>query len=274
MRLAADGDEPSTSLIDEQTAVVLINHVDYRTGALRDMAGLTRRAHQAAAPWSSGTSATAPARCRSTWTRADADFAVGCTYKYLNGGPGAPAFIFAARRHHDAPRPAALRLVGHAQPFAMESGYRPAAGIRRLLCGTQPILSLRALKAALDVFDGVDLAALRAKSLALTGLFMDLVEPLCRDVRGTHHHAARPTRCAAARWRSPTSKAYAVVQALIARGVIGDFRAPDIMRFGFAPLYLRYRDVLDAATALRDVLRSGAWRDPRFAARATVTGRS
>jgi kynureninase len=201
---------------------------------------------------------------------AEVDLAVGCTYKYLNGGPGAPAFIFAARRHHDRLVQPLSGWWAHAQPFAMENSYRAAGGIRRLLCGTQPILSLRALKAALDVFDDVDLAALRAKSLAMTGLFMDLVEPICREFdarivtprdeasRGSHVSIAYP-------------HGYEVVQCLIVRGIIGDFRAPDIMRFGFTPLYLRYRDVLDAVEALSDILRSEAWREPRFAVRAAVT---
>jgi kynureninase len=268
LRLASDG-VALESLIDEQTAVVLINHVDYRTGALRDLAGLTEQAHirGAIVLWDLCHSAGA---LPIALNAANADFAIGCTYKYLNGGPGAPAFIFAARRHHERLVQPLSGWWAHAQPFAMESTYRPASGIRRLLCGTQPILSLSALKAALDVFDAADLASIRAKSVALTGLFMDLVEPLAAEF------AARiiTPRAAALRGSHVAithEHAYAVVQALIARGVIGDFRAPDIMRFGVAPLYLRYRDAFDAATALRDVLRSEAWRDPRFAARATVT---
>ena len=173
------------------------------------------------------------------------DFAIGCTYKYLNGGPGAPAFIFANRRHHEGLVQPLSGWWAHAAPFAMESGYRPAAGIRRLLCGTQPILSLRALKAALDVLDDIDMAAIRAKSLALTGFFMELVEPICRDFGAriiTPRDDGRGSQVAIAH-----EQAYPVVQALIERGIIGDFRAPDIMRFGFAPLYLSFREVADAA---------------------------
>ena len=268
LRLAGDG-VALESLIDEQTAVVLINHVDYRTGALRDLAGLTAQAHARGALviWDLCHSAGA---LPIALDAAQADFAIGCTYKYLNGGPGAPAFIFAARRHHERLVQPLSGWWAHAQPFAMESTYRPASGIRRLLCGTQPILSLSALKAALDVFDAADLASIRAKSVALTGLFMDLVEPLAAAFAARiitpRADALRGSHVAIAH-----EHAYEVVQALIARGVIGDFRAPDIMRFGFAPLYLRYRDAFDAATALRDVLRSEAWRDPRFAARAMVT---
>jgi kynureninase len=268
LRLATDSGELA-SLIDDSTAVVLVNHVDYRTGVLRDMAELTARAHAAGAivVWD---------LCHSVGAlpidlnAASVDLAVGCTYKYLNGGPGAPAFIFAARRHHDHLVQPLSGWWTHAQPFAMESSYRPASGIRRLLCGTQPILSLRALKAALDVFHDVDLAQIRVKSLALTGLFMELVEPICRDF-GARIITPRAEAARGSHVSIEHEHGYEVVQALIARGIIGDFRAPDIMRFGFTPLYLRYGDVFDAATALHDILRTGAWREPRFATRAAVT---
>jgi kynureninase len=201
---------------------------------------------------------------------ANVDLAVGCTYKYLNGGPGAPAFIFAARRHHDRLVQPLTGWWTHAQPFAMESTHRPAAGIRRLLCGTQPILSMRALKAALDVFDDVDLAQIRAKSLALTALFMQLVEPISRqfdlEIITPRADAERGSHVSVA-----FAHGYEAMQALIARGIIGDFRAPDIMRFGFTPLYLRYRDVFDAAASFHDVLRTRTWSDPRYAVRSAVT---
>jgi kynureninase len=257
------------SSITRQTAAVLINHVDYRTGALRDMAELTRRAHAVGAIviWD---------LCHSVGAlpidlnAADVDIAVGCTYKYLNGGPGAPSFIFAARRHHDHLVQPLSGWWAHAQPFAMEGSYRAASGIRRLLCGTQPILSLRALEAALDLFNEVDLRVIRAKSLAMTDLFMSLVEPLCHEFGG---HIVTP-RAEADRGSHVSIShphGYEIVQALIARDIIGDFRAPDIMRFGFTPLYLRYRDVLDAAEAMHDILQTQAWREPRFAVRAAVT---
>jgi len=267
LRLAGDNADLA-DMIDERTAVVLINHVDYRTGALHDMAHLTRCAHQAGAlvVWDLCHSAgIVPIELDTI----DVDFAIGCTYKYLNGGPGAPAFIFANRRHHDGLVQPLSGWWAHAAPFAMESGYRPAAGIRRLLCGTQPILSLRALKAALDVLDGIEIKAIRAKSLALTGFFMELVEPICREFGAriiTPHNDSRGSQVAIA-----VEQAYPVVQALIARGIIGDFRAPDIMRFGFAPLYLSFREVADAVAALHDVLASGAWRDPKFSTKALVT---
>ena len=242
LRLMA-ADEPVESLVDERTAVVLVNHVDYRSGVLRDMASLTRRVQAAGAL---------------------------VVWEYLNGGPGAPAFVFVARRHHDRLVQPLSGWWAHAQPFAMANRYQPASGIRRMLCGTQPILSLRALKAALDVFDDVDLVELRAKSLALTGLFMDLLDPICREF-GMHIITPRDPTIRGSHVSVACEHGYEVVQALIARGIIGDFRAPDIMRFGFTPLYLRYRDVLDAAKALADILRRGAWQEPRFAVRSLVT---
>jgi kynureninase len=268
LRLAA-AHEPIEALIDDRTAVVLINHVDYRSGVLRDMAALTRRAHAAGAlvVWD---------LCHSVGAlpidlnAANVDFAVGCTYKYLNGGPGAPAFVFAARRHHERLEQPLSGWWSHAKPFAMESRFNAAPGIRRMLCGTQPILSLRALKAALDLFDDVDMAALRAKSLALTDLFMDLLEPACREF-GLRIVTPRDPARRGSHVSVAFAHGYEVVQALIDRGIIGDFRAPDIMRFGFTPLYLRYRDVRDAAAALIDILRRGAWREPRFAVRSLVT---
>jgi len=268
LKLAHD-DEPLESLIDDDTAVLLVNHVDYRTGVLRNMAAITKAAHAMGALviWDLCHSAGA---LPIALNEANVDLAVGCTYKYLNGGPGAPAFIFAACRHHEALVQPLSGWWTHAQPFAMESRYRPAQGIKRLLCGTQPILSMRALKAALDLFDDVDLAAVRAKSIAMTELFMELVDPLCTEfgmriitprdptLRGSHVSICHPN-------------GYEIIQALISHGVIGDFRAPDIMRFGFTPLYLRYRDAFDAAGHLHDILRTETWREPRFAVRSVVT---
>ena len=268
LRLAEDS-AMLEALIGYDTAVVLINHVDYRSGALRDIAGLTRRVQAAGAivVWDLSHSAGVVPIALDD---AGVDLAVGCTYKYINGGPGAPAFIYAAERHHEDLVQPLSGWWTHAQPFAMESRHRPAAGIRRMLCGTQPILSLRALEAALDVFADIELSAIRAKSLALTGLFMDLVESLDRAhglrILTPRNEAQRGGQVAIA-----CEQAYPVVQALIARGIIGDFRAPNIMRFGFAPLYLGYGDVVAAADGLRDILQSEAWRDPKFAIRAEVT---
>lgn len=263
-----DGDRLE-DLIDDSVAVVLVNHVDYRTGALRDMAALTALAHDKGAlvTWDLCHSAgVMPVALGAT----DADFAVGCTYKYLNGGPGAPAFVHAARRHHGRLRQPLTGWWSHAEPFAFSPDYVAAPGIRAMLTGTQPILSMRALVAALDAFEGVDLAAVREKSMALTGLFVALVEERCQGhglFLACERDPARRGSQVSLRHRD----GYAVVQALAARDVVGDFRTPDIMRFGFAPLYLRHADVWHAVETLRQVLDSGAWRDPVYSQRAAVT---
>ncbi len=257
------------ALLGDDVAAVLVNHVDYRTGVLRDMAALTSRiqAAGAVAVWD---------LCHSAGTMnvglnsANADFAVGCTYKYLNGGPGAPAFVFAARRHHGRLKQPLSGWWGHANPFAFEHSFQPGDGIRPMLCGTQAILSMRALASALEVWDDIDLLEVRQKSLALTDLFVALVEENCGrfgvTLAAPREHAQRGSQVS---FRHPHG--YAVVQALIERGVIGDFREPDFMRFGFAPLYLRYADVFEAASILHDILANETWRDARFAKRATVT---
>lgn len=256
-------------LIDERTAAVLVNHVDYKTGQLRDMAALNRLIHArgAVAIWDLCHSAgVVPVELDAAGT----DLAIGCTYKYLNCGPGAPAFIYAATRHHEALSQPLSGWWGHAAPFAFERGYRPAPGAQRLLCGTQPILSMRVIDSGLAAIEDVEIGALRAKSLALTDLFMDLVEPACRTqgaaIVTPREHAARGSQVSIT-----FEHGYAVVQALIARGVVGDFRAPDMMRFGFAPAYLGYADVERAAAAFNDVMTSGLWRDERFAKRRAVT---
>lgn len=256
-------------LLDERVAVVLVNHVDYRSGALRDMAALNARAHAAGAVvvWDLCHSAGAlPVDLNG----ADADLAVGCSYKYLNGGPGAPAFVWAARRHHAALRQPIQGWWAHAQPFAFQTRFRADEGMQRMLTGTQPILSLRALEGALEVWSRVDLRQLREKSMALTALFIERVEASC----GRYGVALASPRDAAARGSQVSfahENAYAIMQALIARGVIGDFRAPNLLRFGFTPLYISYQDVWDAAEAFADVLVTEQWREPRFAVRAAVT---
>lgn len=256
-------------LIDQRTAVVLVNHVDYKTGELRDMAALTRLIHDAGAiaVWdlchSAGVIPVELDDC-------GADLAVGCTYKYLNCGPGSPAFIYAATRHHATLRQPLSGWWGHAAPFAFEVGYRPDGGARRLLCGTQPILSLRALNAGLAAIEDVDMAQIRAKSLAMSDLFIELVEDICEAKGATivtpRDHAIRGSQVSIT-----FENGYEVVQALMARGIVGDFRAPDMMRFGFAPAYLSYGDVRAAAEALIEVLSSESWREPRFAMRRAVT---
>ncbi|WP_378942498.1 kynureninase [Mesorhizobium sp. ANAO-SY3R2] len=256
-------------LIDETVAVVLVNHVNYKSGELRDMAALTKRAHDVGAlvVWDlCHTAGALPVELDAC----NADFAVGCTYKYINGGPGAPAFIYVAERHLAEARQPLSGWWGHARPFAFEQGYAPDAGIRRFQCGTQGILSLRALKGALDIWDDVDMAALRAKSIALTDLFIQLVEAKCAGY-GLKLESPRDGTKRGSQVAFAHDNAYEIMQALIERGVIGDFRAPATLRFGFTPLYIGFKDVWQAVEVLEDILRSGAWKDARFAVRAAVT---
>ncbi|GAA4847068.1 kynureninase [Kitasatospora terrestris] len=247
------------------TAAVVLSHVDYRTGELLDMAAVTARVHAAGALMIWDVCHTAGA-VPLAFDACDVDFAVGCGYKYLNGGPGAPAFLYAAERHHADARQPLSGWFGHARPFAFEPGYEPVADIGRFLTGTPPLLGMAALDASLDVWEKVDPAEVRAKSLSLTSLFMDLVEPLGLDVVTPRETDLRGSQVALRH-----EDGYAVVQALIERGVIGDFRAPDLVRFGFTPLYLSHTDVFDAARHLAEVLESGEWREERFTRRGAVT---
>ncbi len=255
--------------LDDRVAVVLLSHVHYRSGAVCDMAGLSTaiRAAGALSLWDLSHSAGV---LDVDLNRAGADLAAGCGYKYLSGGPGAPAYLFVARRHQAALRNPLSGWMGHARPFDFVDDYAPAPGIDRWLCGTPPILSLTALDAALDAFSGVEMATVRAKAGALGDLFIDRVEARC----GGKGLALASPREATARggqvsFRHP--QGWAVMQNLIARGVIGDFRSPDVIRFGFAPLYLSHRDVWDAAGIMHDIFATEAWRDPAFAARSAVT---
>ncbi|PWJ89085.1 kynureninase [Mesorhizobium loti] len=269
LRLAGVDAPTIEELIDESVAVVLVNHVNYKSGELRDMAALTRKAHAAGAlvVWDlCHTAGALPVEL----DHANADFAIGCTYKYLNGGPGAPAFIYAARRHHGEISQPLSGWWGHARPFAFEQGYVAGTGIRRFLCGTQPVLSMRALKGALAIWNDVDMAALRKKSVALTELFIQLVEAKC----GAYGLTLETTRDATSRGSQVSflhDHGYQIMRALIERGVIGDFRAPSTIRFGFTPLYVGYKDVWLAVEVLEDILRTGAWKDQRFAAKEAVT---
>ena len=268
LRVRALDREDLLGALDESVALVMLTHVDFRTGEMLDLPGLTARAHQAGALilWDLAHSTGA---VPVDLAGADADFAAGCTYKYLNGGPGSPAFVWVAPRLvADVVNPLPGWL-GHARPFDFESAFTPAPGIRGLVTSTPSILALAALDGALDVFDGVALAAVRAKSLALTDLFITLVEerlPGALSLVTPRDHARRGSQVA---WRHPA--AFGIVQALIARGVVGDFRAPDIARFGFAPLYVRFVDVLDAVEHLAAVLEGGEHLDARYATRPAVT---
>lgn len=252
--------------IDDSVAVVLVTEVNYRTGARHDMAELTRRAHAAGAliVWDLCHSAGAvPVDLAAT----QADFAVGCGYKFLNGGPGAPAFAYVAPQHLAGLRQPLQGWLGHAAPFEFAADYRPATGIDALRVGTPPILSMSALDAALDAFACVDMAAVKRKADALFELFVTEIEARAPELEIlTPRDASR--RGSQINLRHP--EAYAVVQALIGRGVIGDFRQPDIIRLGFTPLYLRYEDVYRAAEILGDIIATRAWDKPELKRRAKV----
>ncbi|MRX49324.1 kynureninase [Paracoccus sp. S-4012] len=253
--------------IGDDLAVLMLTEVDYRTGRRHDMAALTRRAHEAGAltVWDLAHSAGA---VDVDLTGANADFAVGCTYKYLNGGPGAPAFIWTHPRHADAAQPILQGWMGHDAPFAFDLDYRPAGGIERMRVGTPPVIGMAVLDTALDAFDGVDMAAIRARSIELTQRFIAGVEAACPEV--TLNSPREPAgRGSQVSFRHP--EAYAVMQALIARGVIGDFRAPDVLRFGFTPLYIGEAEVDHAVAVLREVLEGREWDRPEYRSRNAVT---
>jgi kynureninase len=254
--------------LDEDTAVLLLTHVDYRTGERHDMQAVTRAAHAAGAlaAWDlAHTAGAMPVGLNA----ADADFAVGCGYKYLCGGPGAPAFLWVAPRHQESSVQPLSGWFGHAEPFAFEPGHRPAPGISRFLCGTPPILSMTALDAALDVILEADLDLVREKSEDLTSFFADAVEQECGDAVRLVSPREPSRRGSQVSFSHPDG--YAVMRALVARGVVGDFRAPDVLRFGFAPLYVRFVDAWDAAGALAEVLSSHAHERPEFRRREAVT---
>ena len=255
--------------LDDQVAVVLLSHVHYRSGAVRDMAELNAAIHATGALglWDLSHSAGV---LDVDLNRDGADMAAGCGYKYLNGGPGAPAYVFVAKRHQAALRNPLSGWMGHARPFDFVDDYAPAPGIDRWLCGTPPILSLTALDTALDAFDGVKMPEAREKAGALGDLFIERVEARCA---GKGLTLASP--CAAGLRGGQVSfhhpQGWAVMQNLIARGIIGDFRSPDVIRFGFAPLYVRRVDVWDAVEVLGEILDSGTWRDARYQTIAAVT---
>jgi kynureninase len=259
--------EALTQALDADVALLLLTHVHYKTGALHDMAALTRAAHDAGALvlWDlSHSTGAVPVDLNA----AGADFAVGCGYKYLCGGPGAPAFAFVAERHHPHLAQPLTGWFGHAAPFAFTDDYAPAPGIVQLLCGTSPVLALAALEVGVDLIAEIGVERLYEKSRALSEFMLeclmaldvslDLVSPPASSARGSQLSFRHPN-------------AYAICQALIARGVIGDFRDPDVLRLGFAPAYLSFADIAAAARHLADVLASGEWQRPAFNQRAAVT---
>lgn len=259
--------EEVEAAIGPDVAVLMLTEVDYRTGRKHDMAKLIAKAHAAGAlvVWDLAHSAGAiPVHL----ARDGADFAVGCSYKYLNSGPGGPAFIYVAPRHQDVARPALSGWLGHEAPFAFDLDYRPGHGVERMRVGTPPILQLAALEAALDVWEGVDMDDLRAASLALQDRFIKGVEAACPDLAlaTPRDHGSRGSQVS---FRH--AEGYAIMQALIAEGVIGDFRAPDILRFGFTPLYIGAAEVDRAVEILSRIMATRGWDRPEFKARARVT---
>ena len=282
LRLVLVEPEDIAAALTTDVAVLMLTHVNYRTGAMHDMKGVTAAAHSAGilTVWDVAHSAGAvPVDLNG----ADADFSVGCGYKYLNGGPGAPAFVWVSPKYAGSFWQPLSGWWGHAAPFEFTPDYRPAPGITRYLCGTQPILSMVALDCGLDTVLAAQpmggMAALRQKSLALTDLFIDLVETRCTGhglgLATPREHAQRGSQVCITR----KTGAYAIVQALIARGVIGDFRAgdgkagqhPDILRFGVTPLYIGFEDVWNAAEHLKQVLDTGEWQKPEFNQKNAVT---
>lgn len=252
--------------LDNSVAVLLLTHVNYRSGAMHDMAALTRAAHDAGALvlWDLSHSVGAIPLNLDT---DQVDLAVGCGYKYLNGGPGAPAFLYIAPHMQAELRLPLTGWLGHAEPFAFESTFRPAAGIARAVVGTPPILSLAALEVGIDISLEAPLEALRAKSLHLADMFIDMMQAQPDFTLLTpRDHAMRGSQVAFAH-----SDGYPIMQALVERGVIGDFRAPNVLRFGLAPLYLRHVDIYDAVAILRDIMNIGSWRDERFQTKRSVT---
>jgi kynureninase len=254
--------------IDNDVGVVTLTHVDYRSAAIHDMGAINDAAHAAGAltVWDLSHSAGA---IEIDLNGTGCDLAIGCGYKYLNGGPGAPAFVYVAERLQNELRNPLQGWMGHAEPFAFVDDYRPGEGILRFLTGTPSILAMAALEAGLDTFNGISMSCVAAKSRRLSQLFVDEAEARCGNEirlasppepaqRGSHVVFAHP-------------EGYAVMQALIARGVIGDFRAPDLMRFGFTPLYNSFVDMVGAAEILADILKTREWDQPRFKARAKVT---
>jgi kynureninase len=253
--------------LDDDVALLMLTHVHYKTGALHDMAALTRAAREAGALvlWDlSHSTGALPADLNGV----EADFAVGCGYKYLCGGPGAPGFAFVAERHHDSLQQPLTGWFGHAAPFAFSDDYAPAPGIEQLQCGTPPVLGLAGLEVGVDLIAEIGVGRLHAKSQALSEFFLECLMALDVELELVSPPRS-PERGSQLSFRH--ADAYAICQALIARGVIGDFRDPDVLRLGFAPAYLRFADMAAAARHLAEVLASGEWQRPEFSERAAVT---
>lgn len=267
LRLLEDGQDIA-ELLDDKVAIVALTHVNYKSGRFHDMKAVTRAVQDAGAlmMWDLAHSAGAlPVDLNG----ANADFAVGCGYKYLNGGPGAPAFLYVAKRHQDETHQPLTGWMGHAAPFEFVTDYRPAQGIDRNLCGTPAVISMSALEAGLDLMLEADMTRIREKSVALGDLFIELVKQECAE--WNFGLASPPAEQRGSQVGLTHEHGYPIMQALIHRGVIGDFRAPDLLRFGFAPLYIRYVDVWDAVATLKDIMAKGEWDKPEFHAKSAVT---
>lgn len=259
--------EAVADAIDDEVAAVLLTEVDYRSGRRHDMGAITERAHAAGAVmiWDLAHSAGAiPVDVAAS----QCEFAVGCTYKYLNGGPGAPAFIYVRPDLVQDVRPALAGWLGHDAPFAFEADYRPAVGIERMRVGTPPVIQMSALEEALKIWDRVHIDDVRAASIALSERFIREVEARCPGLELT---SPRDPEARGSQVSFAFANGYAAMQALIARGVIGDFRAPDIMRFGVTPLYLDEADIVAAVDILQDILERELWKDPAYQVRNRVT---
>ncbi|MDO6707508.1 kynureninase [Photobacterium sp. 1_MG-2023] len=269
VRLVTAPRERLLDAIDEDTAVVVLTHIHYKTGAMFDMAELTAKAHAKGALviWDlSHSTGAVPLHLN----QVQADFAVGCGYKYLNGGPGAPGFLYVAKRHQATLQHPLSGWFGHARPFAMRDDYEPAAGIERTLCGTTSVVGASLLEVGVDLMASASMELIREKSMRMGQLFITLVEERCSkfgfglasskdpEVRGSQVSLTHP-------------QGFAIMQALIARNIIGDFRAPEILRFGFTPLYLRYVDLWDCVDALADIMENNLWDQPAYHQLTAVT---
>lgn len=269
LELIEDNDDLYRILDSETVAVVLLSHVNYRTGYFYDMAAINSKIHAKSALviWDLCHSVGAvPVQLKQT----DSDFAIGCTYKYLNGGPGSPALLWVNPKHQNRFWQPLSGWWGHQQPFAMAQHYQPSAGIRRFLCGTQPILSMRLIECGVDIFLATDMQKLREKSLKLTDLFIALMQQECAEFGFTlitpEQHQYRGSHVS---FRH--EQGYAIIQALIARGVIGDYREPEVLRFGVTPLYLGFEDIWNAVQQLKAVMMLSEWNNEKYQTRGQVT---
>lgn len=255
--------------IDEDVAAICITHVHYKTGHILDMAAITEKAHAvgAAAVWDLCHSAGA---MPIDLNACNVDFAVGCTYKYINGGPGAPALLFVAERHHGKYTQPLTGWYSHAAPFDFERDYRPIGDARQMLSGTQPTASLSTAEIGIDIMLRADMGQIRDKSMRMTDLFIELVEQRCGEF-GFELVSPRDAEKRGSQVSFRNDNGYPIVRALHNRGVICDFRAPANVRFGFAPLYIRYVDVWDAVDRLHDILDKQSWKEAQYQVRAAVT---